>query len=62
MIPLSAVEQPRSIGQVSPQLLDAVIRYLGEGNEWAAERLSREPGWVIDSSLRNGSSKMFAAI
>jgi len=61
VIPLSAVEQLRSIGQVSRELLEAVISYLGDGNEWAAERLSREPGWVIDSALRNGSSKVFAA-
>ena len=61
VIPLSAVEQLRSIGQVSPELLEAVIAYLGDGNEWAAERLSREPGWVIDSALRSGSSKVFAA-
>ena len=61
VIPLSAVEQLRSIGQVSPELLEAVIGYLGDGNEWAAERLAREPGWVIDSALRNGSSKVFAA-
>jgi len=62
VIPLSAVEQLRSIGQVSPELLEAVIAYLGDGNEWAAERLSREPGWVIDPALRNGSSKVFAAL
>jgi hypothetical protein len=61
VIPLSAVEQLRSIGQVSPELLEAVITYLGDGNEWAAERLAREPGWVIDSALRSGSSKVFAA-
>jgi hypothetical protein len=61
VIPLSAVEHLRSIGQVSPELLEAVIGYLGDGNEWAAERLSREPGWVIDSALRSGSSKVFAA-
>jgi hypothetical protein len=61
VIPLSAVEQLRSIGQVSPELLEAVIAYLGDGNEWAAERLAREPGWVIDSALRSGSSKVFAA-
>ncbi|HTX11920.1 MAG TPA: hypothetical protein VME22_25085 [Solirubrobacteraceae bacterium] len=61
VIPLSAVDQLRSIGEVSPELLDAVIGYLGDGNEWAAERLAREPGWVIDSALRNGSSKVFAA-
>jgi ParB/RepB/Spo0J family partition protein len=61
VIPLSAVEELRSIGQVSPELLEAVIAYVGDGNEWAAERLSREPGWVIDSALRSGSSKVFAA-
>jgi hypothetical protein len=61
VIPLSAVEQLRSIGQVGPELLDAVVAYLGDGNEWAAERLSREPGWVIDFALRSGSSKVFAA-
>ena len=44
-----------------PELLEAVIDYLGDGNEWAAERLAREPGWVIDSALRSGSSKVFAA-
>ena len=38
-----------------------MIAYLGYGNEWAAERLAREPGWVIDSALRDGSSKVFAA-
>ena len=42
-------------------MLDAVIAYLGDGNDWAAERLAREPGWVIDSALRNGSGKVFAA-
>ena len=61
VIPLSAVEQLRSIGQVSPELLDAVIAYLGDGNERVAERLAREPGWVIDSALPNGLSKVFAA-
>jgi ParB/RepB/Spo0J family partition protein len=61
VIPLSAVEQLRSIGQVSPELLEAVIAYLSDGNEWAAGRLAREPGWVIDSALRNGTSKVFAA-
>jgi hypothetical protein len=60
-IPLNAVDQLVSIGRVAPALLEAVISYLGDGNEWAAERLAREPGWVIDSALRNGSSKVFAA-
>ena len=60
-LPLSSVEQLRAIGAVSPALLDALIAYLADGNEWAAERLTREPGWVLDSALRSGNSKVFAA-
>ena len=61
-IALSSVEQLRAIGQVSPELLDALIAYLADGNEWAAERLAREPGWVLDAALRETSnSKVFAA-
>ena len=59
---LSSVEQLRAIGAVSPELLDALIAYLADGNEWAAERLTREPGWVLDSALREGNSKVFAAL
>ena len=58
---LSSVEQLRAIGAVSPALLDALIAYLADGNEWAAERLTREPGWVLDSAMREGDSKVFAA-
>jgi ParB/RepB/Spo0J family partition protein len=60
-VPLSAVDQLRAIGRVSSELLDAVIDYLTDGNEWTAERLAREPGWLIDSALRNSSGKVFAA-
>ena len=60
-IALSGVDQLRAIGQVSPALLDAVIDYLSDGNEWAAERLCREPGWVLDAALRRGGGKVFAA-
>ena len=60
-IALSSVEQMRAIGRVSPQLLDALISYLADGNEWAADRLAREPAWVLDAVLREGSSKVFAA-
>jgi hypothetical protein len=59
-IALSSVEQLRVIGQVSPPLLDALIAYLADGNEWAAERLAREPGWVLDAALRESDSKVFA--
>jgi ParB/RepB/Spo0J family partition protein len=62
VIHLAAVDQLRAIGQVAPELLDAVIAYLDDGNAWAAERLTREPGWVLDAALTHaGSSKVFAA-
>jgi ParB-like chromosome segregation protein Spo0J len=56
-----ALDRLRAIGAVAPELLDAVIAYLDDGNEWAAERLAREPGWVLDSAMRHGNSKAFAA-
>ena len=62
VIPLSAIDQLRSIGTVAPDLLDAVIAYLDDGNAWAAERLMREPGWVLDAALtHSGNGKVFAA-
>ena len=60
-IPLSAIDQLLSIGRVAPALLDAVIAYLDDGNEWAAERLVSEPGWVLDAAMREGGVKTFAA-
>src|ERR1700729_1553943 len=60
-IALSAVDQLRAIAKVSPPLLDALIEYLCDGNEWAAERLAREPGWVLDSALRETATKVFVA-
>ena len=50
VIALAAVDQLRAIGTVAPALLDAVIAYLDDGNAWAAERLTREPGWVLDAA------------
>ena len=38
-----------------------LIGYLADGNQWAAERLAREPGWVLDAALRESDSKVFAA-
>jgi ParB/RepB/Spo0J family partition protein len=62
VIHLAAVDQLRAIGTVAPELLDAVIAYLDDGNAWAAERLTREPGWVLDAALTHaGNSKVFAA-
>jgi hypothetical protein len=62
VIHLAAVDQLRAIGTVAPELLDAVIAYLDDGNAWAAERLTREPGWVLDAALSHaGDHKVFAA-
>src|SRR5215213_3972239 len=62
VIHLAAVDQLRAIGKVAPDLLDAVIAYLDDGNAWAADRLTREPGWVLDAALtHNGNRKVFAA-
>ena len=62
VIHLAAVDQLRAIGTVAPELLDAVIAYLDDGNAWAAERLTREPGWVLDAALTHaGDRKVFAA-
>jgi hypothetical protein len=62
VIPLAAVDQLRAIGTVAPDLIDAVIAYLDDGNAWAAERLTREPGWVLDAALtHSGAGKVFAA-
>ena len=56
-IALSAVDQLRAIGTVAPKLLEAVVAYLDDGNAWAAERLAREPGWVLDAALANAGDK-----
>src|SRR5215217_3877551 len=62
VIHLAAIDQLRAIGAVAPELLDAVIAYLDDGNAWAAERLTREPGWVLDAALTHaGNRKVFAA-
>ena len=61
-ISLACVDQLRAIGTVAPQLLGAVIAYLDDGNAWAAERLTREPGWVLDAALTHApDSRVFAA-
>jgi hypothetical protein len=61
LIPLSAVDQLRAIGAAAPSLLDAVVAFLDDRNEWAAERLAREPGRVLDAAIRHGGGKTFAA-
>lgn len=60
-IPLSAVEQLRRIGDVAPKLLQAVISYLDGVDQWAADRLASEPGWVLGQAIRHGGGGVFAA-
>jgi hypothetical protein len=58
----AAIDQLRALGTVAPNLLNAVIAYLDDGNAWAAERLTREPGSVLDAALtHSGNGKVFAA-
>jgi len=64
VIPLSAVDQLRSIGTVSPQLLDVLIDYLDgdqDGHTWAASQLISDPGYVLGNALRDTDRKVFAA-
>src|SRR5450755_2487843 len=64
VIPLSAVDQLRAIGTVSPQLLELLVDYLDgdpDGHTWAASQLLSDPGYVLDDALRESDSKAFAA-
>ncbi|HET6507380.1 MAG TPA: ParB/RepB/Spo0J family partition protein [Baekduia sp.] len=62
IVHLAAVDQLRAIGAVAPQLLDALIAYLDDGNAAVAERLASQPGWVLDAALTHaGDRKVFAA-
>jgi ParB/RepB/Spo0J family partition protein len=59
-IALSGVDHLRAVGKVSPPLLDAVIEFLADGNDSAAERLAREPDWVLAAAIRASRSSVFA--
>ena len=64
VIPLSAVDQLRSIGAVSPPLLDLLIEYIGgdqDQHTWVASQLVSDPGHVLGNALRESDSKVFAA-
>lgn len=62
VIHLAVVDQLRAIGTVAPELLNAIVAYLDDGNAGAAERLTREPGWVLDAALsHDANNKVFAA-
>ena len=60
VIALDAIDNLLAVGRVSPELLDALVAYINE-NRWAADRLSREPGWVLGQAMREGQVKTFGA-
>jgi hypothetical protein len=55
------VDTLRSVGQVSPDVLDAVVEYVADGNEWVVEQLHANLGSVISRALNETDSKTFAA-
>lgn len=64
VVPLSAVDQLRAIGTVSPQLLDVLVEFLDgdqDGHTWAASQLVSDPGYVLGNALRETDSRVFAA-
>jgi ParB/RepB/Spo0J family partition protein len=64
VIPLSAVDQLRAFGTVSPELLNVLVDYLDgdqDGHTWTASQLLSDPGYVLGNALRETDSKVFAA-
>jgi hypothetical protein len=60
VIALSAIDNLLALGRVSPELLDALVAHIDQ-NHWVADRLSREPGWVLGQAMREGKVKAFGA-
>ena len=60
-IALSAVDSCARSDRCQRRCSTRCMDFLCDGNEWAAERLAREPGWVLDTALRDGDSNVFAA-
>jgi hypothetical protein len=60
VIALGAIDNLLAVGRVAPELLDALVAYINE-NRWAADRLSREPAWVLGQAMREGQVKTFGA-
>jgi ParB/RepB/Spo0J family partition protein len=62
VIPLSAVEELRQIGQVSSQLLDVLVEHVAsDDGRWVARELASDPGRALGEALRHSQSKVFAA-
>jgi ParB/RepB/Spo0J family partition protein len=60
VIALGAIDNLLAVGRASPELLDALVAHVDE-NRWAADRLGREPGWVLGQAMREGKVKTFGA-
>jgi hypothetical protein len=62
VIPLAAVDQLRTIGQVSPKLLDVLADHVAtEPDGWAGRQLATDPARALSEALRHSDSKVFAA-
>jgi ParB/RepB/Spo0J family partition protein len=62
VIPLSAVEELRTIGSVSPELLEVLVEHVdSEDGRWVARELASNPGRALGEALRHSGSKVFAA-
>ena len=62
VIALSTVDELRTIGQISPPLLEVLIDYVdGAQDDWPARQLSSDPGRVLGEALRHTNRKVFAA-
>jgi len=59
-LPVSAVDTLVRIATVSPQLCEAALGPVIEG-EITGARLARDPGWAIGYTLRDGDAEVFAA-
>lgn len=62
VIPLAAVDELRTIGEVSPELLDVLVEHVAsEDGRWVARDLATDPGRALGEALRHTQSKVFAA-
>jgi hypothetical protein len=62
VIPLAAVDELRTIGKTSPELLNLLVQHVdSEDGRWVARELATDPGRALGDALRHTVSKVFAA-
>ena len=62
VIPLAAVDELRTIGKASPELLNVLVEHVdSEDGRWVARELATDPGRALGEALRRTRSKVFAA-